>query len=135
MIQRPQTLYLLFASLINVGVFFTPVYSRAMEDPVPWIGFGLAIALTLAMIVSIAAIFLYTNRTLQLKVVKGGTYLQIIAFGSAVGVLFSMSGLGIDLWPEAIGMTLIIISLAMFWLAGRNIKADEELVQSMDRIR
>lgn len=135
MIQRPQTLYLLFAALVNLGVFFTPIYSKAMADPVPWIGFGLATSLTIVMIVSLVSVFLYKNRVLQLKSVKAATYLQIVALGSATGVLFSLGGIGIYLWPEAIGMLLIIITLLMLWLAGKNIKKDEELVQSMDRIR
>lgn len=135
MIQRPQSLYLLVAALVNLGVFFTPIYSKAMLDPVPWIGFGLATSLTIVMIISLVSIFLYKNRVLQLKVVKAATYLQIVALGSATGVLFSLGGIGVYLWPELIGMVLILLAMLMLWMAGKNIKKDEELVQSMDRIR
>ena len=135
MIQRPQTIYLFLATVINLSVFFTPLYSRAVLDPVMWIGLGLAGSLTLAMVFSLIAIFLYKNRIFQLKVVKFGTYLQIIGLGAAFGVLFSLGALRPQLAYDALGVLLIIISLVMFWLAGRGIKKDDELVKSMDRIR
>lgn len=135
MIQRPQTVYLLFATLLNVAVFFNSIYSNAMADPAEWIGYGLAISLTLALIISLAAVFLYKNRPTQLKVVKGGTYIQIVALGFGAAVLFSLGGFGVFLWQETIGVGLITLALVMYWLAGRGIKKDEELVKSMDRIR
>lgn len=66
---------------------------------------------------------------------KIGTYAQIVALGFASGVLFSMGGFGTFLLQEVLSSGLIIASLLLFWLAGRAIKADEELVKSMDRIR
>lgn len=135
MIQRPQTVYLILATLLNVAVFFNSIYSEAMADPAEWIGYGLAISLTLALVTALGSVFLYKNRPTQLKIVKIGTYIQIVALGFGSGVLFSLGGFGTFLWQETIGVILIIISLAMFWLAGRGIKKDEELVKSMDRIR
>ncbi|MDX1642473.1 MAG: DUF4293 domain-containing protein [Balneolaceae bacterium] len=135
MIQRPQTLYLFFAVLLNLGVFFNSIYSKAMADPAEWIGYGLAISLTVAMLIAFVAIFLYKNRPLQLRIVKFGIYIQIVGLGFGTGVLFSLGGFGIFLWQESIGVALLVLSLTMFWLAGRNIKKDEELVKSMDRIR
>ncbi len=135
MIQRPQSVYLFIVSLINLFVFFTPIYSRAMDDPYSWIGIVLAISLTIAMIVAFISIFLFKNRTLQLKTVKLATSIQIVAVASAAGVIFSMGGIGSYLWQEALGLLLIIVSLLLLWMAGRGIKKDNELVKSMDRIR
>ncbi len=135
MIQRPQTLYLFAAALFNLAVFFTPLYSRAMADPVLWIGWGLATSLTLAMLIAFAAIFLFNNRLLQLKVVKFATYLQIIGLGAVGGIIFSLGGFGVYLVWEAVGVFLVFLALLMLWLGGRGIKKDEELVKSMDRIR
>lgn len=106
-----------------------------MADPAEWIGYGLAISVTFAMIIAAISVFLYKNRPLQLRVVKFGTYIQIIALGFATGVLFSLGGFGVFLWDESIGVALLILSLVMFWLAGSGIKKDEKLVKSMDRIR
>lgn len=135
LIQRPQSLYLFVAALINLGVFFNSIYSKAMADPAEWIGYGLAISITLALLIALVSIFLYKNRPLQLNLVKFGTYIQIVALGFGTGVLFSLGGFGIFLWQETIGVALLVLSLVMFWLAGKNIKKDEALVKSMDRIR
>lgn len=87
------------------------------------------------MVTSIVAIFLYNNRELQLKVVKFATYIQIVAFGFATGIMFSLGDFGIHLWREGIGFGIIALVLIFLWLAGKGIKHDENLVKSMDRIR
>lgn len=135
MIQRPQTIYLILAAFLNLAVFFTPIYVESMNDPVQWIGLGLASTLTLTMVLAVIAVFLYKNRILQLKIVKGATYSEIVAFGSSTGVVFSMGGIGKFLWPELLSISLIVLCLIFLWMAGTKIKKDEELVQSMDRIR
>jgi hypothetical protein len=134
-IQRPQSIYLFLATILNLAVFFTPIYSRAVQDPIIWIGLGLAGSLTLAMILAFVAIFLFKNRVFQLKIVKFGTYLQIIGLAAALGILFSLGGLRPQLLYDFLGVVLIILALIMFWLGGKGIKKDEELVKSMDRIR
>lgn len=118
-----------------MAVFWNPIYGRAMADPATWISYGFAITVTLAILVAIISIFLFNNRSLQLRVVKLGTYFQIASLGFAISILFSMGGLGTYLWRESLGVLFIVISLGLYWLAGRGIKSDEELVKSMDRIR
>ncbi len=135
MIQRPQTLYLLAAAIFNFAVFFTSLYSRAMADPAQWIGWGLATSLTLVMLISVAAIFLYSNRAKQLTVVKSATYLQIVALAAIGGIIVSFGGFGAYLLWEVVGTLFVFLALLMLWLAGRGIKKDEDLVKSMDRIR
>lgn len=135
MIQRIQTVYLFLAAVLNISVFFTPIYRHAVNDPQAWIGVGFAISLTLSFLIAGASIFLYQNRNLQLRVVKSGTYIQIVAIGFAAGILFSLGGFGTFLWQEVLGSGLIVVALVLYWLAGRAIKKDEELVKSMDRIR
>jgi hypothetical protein len=135
LIQRPQTVFLLFSVIFNLIVFFTPLYSHAVNDPAAWIGLGFAVSLTLAMVISAASIFLYNNRVNQLRWVKMGTYIQIVSVGFAAGILFSLGGLGTFLWREVLSSGLVVLALMMFWLAGVYIKKDEELVKSMDRIR
>jgi hypothetical protein len=134
-IQRPQSIYLTLAFVFNLIVFFTPIYVRAIQDPAAWIGFGFAISLTLSALIALISIFLFKNRPKQLKVVKMGTYIQIVAVGFAAGILFSLGGFGTFLWREVLASGLIVLVLGLFWLAGSSIKKDEELVQSMDRIR
>lgn len=135
MIQRPQTIFLILTAILNLAVFFTPIYSHAVNDPAAWFGIGMALSLTLPMLIVLTSIFLYKNRSNQLKWVKMATYLQIVALGFAIGTLFSLGGFGKFLWKEVLSSGIVIFSLASLWQAGRLIKKDEELVQSMDRIR
>lgn len=135
MIQRIQTVYLALIIILNTIVFFTPIYSHAVNDPAAWIGLGLAMCLTIGLGCAGIAIFLYKDRQTQLMWTKIGTYAQITALGFAAGVLFSMGGFGTFLMNEVLSAGLILLSLLLFWLAGRSIKADIELVKSMDRIR
>lgn len=126
---------MLLAVLSNIAVFFTPIYRHAMNDPAGWIGMGFASSLTLAFLMAAAAIFLFQNRVLQVRIVKLGTYIQIVALGFTTGILFSLGGFGTFLWREVLSSGLVVLVLILFWLAGRAIKKDEELVKSMDRIR
>lgn len=133
--QRIQSLFLALSAIVNLGIFFSPIYRHAVNDPSVWISSGLAISLTAAMLISVISIFLYKNRTKQLKWVKIGIYIQIIALGFSAGVLFSLGGFGVFLWQESMSVFFLFLSLALMWRAGRNIKKDEDLVRSMDRIR
>ena len=83
MIQRIQSVFLVLATIFNLSVYFTPIYTRAMEDPQQWIGFGLAISLIVAAVLSIYSIFLFNNRTNQINWVKKAA---LLGFGiTAIG--------------------------------------------------
>jgi len=123
------------AAVINLFVFFTPIYMRAVHDPAGWIGTLFAILLTGAMIFSTYSIFLYKNRTKQLRWVKITTYFQTAVLAAAIGILFTLGGLGTFLMKEAFSVLLILVALISLWQAWRFIKKDQELVESMDRIR
>ena len=106
-----------------------------MADPSVWISYSFATIVTIALLIAAGSIFLFKDRPLQLRIVKLGTYFQIAAVGFAVSILFTLGGFGTFLWRECIGVSLLVISLGLYWLAGKGIKGDEELVKSMDRIR
>ena len=135
MIQRIQTILLSLSALLNGGVYFTPIYERAMEDPQLWIGIGLASATLIAILLTLYGIFLYADRNKQIVWVKRASFIQIVALGFAIGVLFSLGGIGTYLWDEALGTGLLGMALLSQVFALRGIKKDEELVKSMDRIR
>lgn len=135
MIQRPQTLFLVFSAISSLAVYFTPVYDKAMQDPQVWIGYGLAGVLLLGMILSIVSIFKYSDRKDQIKWVKIAMIFQLVGIGFAVGVLFSLGGIGTYLWDEALGCALAVLAILFQGLAIRFIKKDLELVKSIDRIR
>ena len=60
---------------------------------------------------------------------------QLVGIGFAVGVLFSLGGIGVYLWDEAMGSALAVLAILLQGLAIRFIKKDLELVKSIDRIR
>lgn len=135
MIQRIQTLLLVLAGIANILVFFTPIYGHAMDDPAQWIGWGLALSLTISMLASWASILKYQDRPTQITWVKIAMLLQVIAFGFGVGILLSLGGIGTYLWDEALSIGPILSGLILQYLAIHFIRKDMELVRSMDRIR
>lgn len=70
-----------------------------------------------------------------MKWMKRTMLVQVVALGWGAGILFSLGGFGVFLWDETIGILLLILALTSQILAFRNIKKDEELVKSIDRIR
>lgn len=134
-IQRIQTVFLILAALTTLGAYFTPVYTRAMEDPQLWIGWGMATSMAVAMILSLFSVTRYKDRKNQISWVKRGMIAQIIALGFCTGVLFSLGGIGTYLWDEALGTSLVGLGFICQLLGLRYIRKDEELVRSMDRIR
>lgn len=135
MIQRPQTLFLALSALLNIVVFFTPIFDKAMQDPQAWIGYGFAASLAISGLLAIASIFKYADRKEHIKWVKISMIPQIVALAFAVAVLFSLGGIGTYLWDEAIGTGIIVLALLFLGLSVRFIKKDLELVRSIDRIR
>lgn len=135
MIQRLQTVFLALAVALNIAVFFTPIFSRSMEDPQLWIGYGLTGVLVIASLLSIYSILLFKDRKNQMKWVKRAALAQVIAIGFCVGVLFSLGGIGTYLWDEALGTSFAGLAFIGQMLALRSINKDEKLVRSMDRIR
>jgi len=134
-IQRIQSIYLLLAFIADGAVFFTPLYQRATEDPNTWIGYGLTGFLVLAGAMTLINIFRYTDRNRQRRELKWAMLMQVVALAFAVGIIFSLGGIGTYLWDEAIGTGLALLALILQLLASRSITKDIELVQSMDRIR
>ena len=135
MIQRLQTLFLILAVLLTLGTYFTPVYDRAMEDPQQWIGFGLAISLAAAILLTLFSVTRYSDRKQQMSWVKRSMIVQVISVAFCAGVLLSLGGIGTYLWDEALGTGLAGLGFIFQYLGLRFIRKDEELVRSMDRIR
>lgn len=135
MIQRIQTLFLLFAAIINIVVFFTPVYTRATQDPAGWIGILFTVLLIAAIILSIYSIFLYGDRLRQISWVRLTLWIQIALFAASLAIFLTLGGVGTYLIGEALGVGLVLLAAVFIWLAARNIRKDQELVESMDRIR
>lgn len=158
MIQRVQTVYLFFAAACSAALFFFPVASflndftyqklfitglvnLAPGEPaaidrslvLPLAGVG-----AIMFILAIAAILVYKQRNLQLKLAKGGILATIVMIA---GIFFLYSPLiekKLGIIPDytgEMGIYFPLIALVFFILANRAINRDDKLVKSLDRLR
>ncbi|OCX51876.1 hypothetical protein BEL04_17895 [Mucilaginibacter sp. PPCGB 2223] len=155
MIQRIQSIFFLFASLALLALFLFPlvhginvdgvaenikidgVYQIINGQPARTVSFLMLTIITVILaIVPLVAIFMYSNRRLQLAL----AYSSILAI---IGLSFWMSqtvqgvlhGATLRTDNYGIGMLLSSISIVFLLGAARNIKKDEKLVKSADRLR
>jgi len=134
-IQRLQTVFLFMGTILNLFIFFTPIYMRAMQDPASWIGWLFSLLLAVAAGGGGYAIFLYKDRPRQLGWVRFAIVFQSAVLAAAIAILFTLGGFGSFLMREALSVVLLLLSLISFWQAYRFIKRDQDLVDSMERIR
>lgn len=135
MIQRIQSVLLLLAAILNVSVYFNTLFQHAMNDPQAWVGWGLALMLGLSALGAVGCIFLYRDRPGQIRWIGWSLVVQVTTLGYGLGILVSLGGFGPFLWDEAVGVLIVALALAAQLYARKKVRDDEELVQSMDRIR
>ncbi len=146
MLQRIQSIFLLLASASGFGLFGLPFAStpetvqsstlfadsiyNIQDNPM------LLLFFTLAGILTFAAIFLFKNRKLQIKLSQFGIISNIL--GIVVAVVFfiqdskTFQTAKID---DSIGLFLPVLFLIFAFLAIKFIKKDLKIVSSMDRLR
>jgi hypothetical protein len=157
MLQRKQTLFLLLASMLLMATWLFPIatYERAGSSfqlrssglftaegmPVSDVELKVPFHLVLSVLAAgmVVAIFLFRNRPRQMRFVRG-TYLlllAVIAFQFIVdrSVTGYLAQGGTVKTQYGITFVLPIAALVLAFLAERAIRADEELVRSMDRLR
>ena len=135
MIQRIQTVYLVLSIVLNGAMFATALFKRTVEGPQHWIWIWITVVALVSVVVSLWAIFQYSNRIQQIKIIRIAQLFQVMLLGGSFGILFSLGGIGTYLWDEAIGIVLVIAAFIAQFLAIRGIRKDEELVKSIDRLR
>jgi heme exporter protein D len=134
-IQRIQSIYFLIAALLDAGIFFNRLYVHAVSDPQQWIGTGFTSAVVMGGLLSLICIFLFFNRSRQERWSDAAIFFQTIAFGWGVGIIVTLGGYGFFLWHDAVGALMLLLSLIGILLARHNVRKDQNLVDSMDRIR
>ena len=135
MIQRIQTVYLVISIVLNGAMFATALFKRTVEGPQYWIWIWITVVALLSVVLSLWAIFQYSNRIQQIKIIRIAQLFQVMLLGGSFGILFSLGGIGTYLWDEAIGIVLVIAAFIAQFLAVHGIRKDEELVKSIDRLR
>jgi len=156
MIQRIQTFYLAIVVAACILMFFFPMATYVhdvrgtyilfvyglkylMDPPVIlefWLIFPLLAITAATGILTLAAIFLYKRRKLQVLFVSIAFFLQIIFITSVF--LFYINHFDQLLQVThsyRFGIFIPLVSLGFLILANRAIKKDESMVQSADRLR
>ena len=152
--QRIQTIFLLLAA-IALGLLFAPFMSfftvsgsqeHVQASEVGVLADGIfniqdhivfPILIVVAVLPSIAAIFLFNNRTLQLTLSRFTLVVCIIIL-LLTGVFFYLDYQLIkadSLVSGEFGLLSPVLGVIFSLLASRGIKKDEQLVKSSDRLR
>ena len=157
MIQRIQTIWLLLASLVILGLFIFPYvnytdlvglgkklfvtgeYSAVNNVSVKHQSFWLqTVATALIALLPFLTIFLFRNRKLQLNIIYF-TIILIIALGGWLYVSASqtLDLIGQSVGSQNIGVGLFLLPVAIIFLsmAIGGIRNDEKLIKSADRLR
>jgi hypothetical protein len=139
MLQRLQSVWLLFAAAFNATTFRFPFYAGDWQrDQLPNyivdLNAGTTLWFTILTIVSAAlaliTIFLYRNRRLQLRLTYLGIFLTAVLLTLYVVEIGFFNAGTVSLWA-----VFYVAILVCFILAARGILKDEKLIKSMDRLR
>jgi len=144
MLQRIQTLYILFAlAAVGSSLAFDWVTYTVNGETVSFMtdtnALVMQVLVGLSVITSIAVMARFKNRQAQMKLANVAMldmlivfvafgflhYQQIEAFGATEGL-----DLSYDIAPA-----LPIVALVLLWMAKKAIKKDDDLVRSVDRLR
>lgn len=130
MIQRIQSLFFLFSSLLSLSiVFYFPILSNDGTFLYLYDGFiYLRFLIFLSVFLSLFAIFQYKNRNRQ-RLISSLSRLMITIFYILILLIYKQ-----DNTLES-GVFLFIIPFASLFIASFFIKKDEKLVRDSDRIR
>lgn len=153
MIQRIQTLYLSVAAMsltllvIPLGGInwvwkvispeedpgSTPMSLPTIHHPIENIGEFILVIISLLL--SVTAIFLFSNRQLQLKTGRMATWTTVSALAIATYMGWRDFPESFPMLSWGPGSVLYLLGILMQNLAVRRISQDDKLVRSMDRLR
>jgi hypothetical protein len=146
MIQRIQSVYLLLVIIISALLFLIPLFrlentGSVLTAQVITTSFSITTNSFLVILncaiggIAFISVFLYNNRTAQVKACN----VNMIIICVVIGLLFYTAdtltnGMNQKAHYQA-GTYLPLLQLVFTFLAMRAIKKDEELVRSADRLR
>lgn len=147
--QRKQTLFLIGSLLAVIFCLLEPIGMAYTDkgigeaflltnlgfdgikglDPLP--AFPLFVFMAITGVLTVFGIFLYRNRKLQMKICSFAMLSDFLWY-IYYAIFFSQCYMSMHIKFAA---CLPLISCIFLWLAKKGIKADDDLVKSMDRIR
>jgi hypothetical protein len=144
MIQRIQSVYLLLATFLSVGlIFIVNLWTTIAGDKffvLDAFSFNNMILKSMAILFFVSGlfafitIFLFKNRKLQFVMGRIIILINFILLGILVYFSQNLSG-EIKISEKGIGLLIPIVVIVVISLANKAIKKDEELVKSVDRLR
>lgn len=143
MIQRIQSLLLLFSTLLSALLLYFPVYELiAVPDNVSVVTRFTIMSSALLVILnggvgilSFFAIFLYRTRNIQIRMCNLALLLSCVLIGLLFFVADTMSTSMNQKIHYLYGSYIPLIQVLIIFLAIRAIKRDENLIRSADRLR
>lgn len=159
MLQRIQTIFLALVVVLGIVFSFSPILifsgqgeslsvMNAYKTIIHFDGsseilmknMGVGVMQGLVLLVALATIFLFKNRSLQMKL--GKLNILLIALQIAAIVMYSdvvKTAIGIPVEDIVVsfkfGAVIPVLSLILTYLAIRFIKKDDNLIRSADRLR
>ena len=146
MIQRIQSIFLLLASASGFGVIAFPfattpqiVQTSALFSDARYSvndHIGLLVLFAVASALTLASIFLFKNRQVQMKLCRIAIIADVLGFVLAIILLWQDNAqMNFDTIKDGLGAYLPFSFILFGVLALRFIQKDEALVKSMDRLR
>lgn len=140
MIQRQQTLWLLLATVAGVFTFMFPfavgeklIVNTTMKERVDLVAvedFFILILTIISVGLSAVTIFLFKDRKLQIKLCLLGL---LVSIGILILYVLGMNKLLAS--TPALWAILPVAIITSYFMAFRNIRKDEKLVKSLDKLR
>lgn len=135
MIQRKQSIYLFLAAIVSgISVWVTNLWKSATEWVQAQDDLIVLLLFIISSLLSLATIFLFRNRILQMRIGRLNILLNILLIGYLAYSLSTLPG-GFSDSEKGIGLFIPFVSIVLLFIANRYIKKDEELVKSVDRFR
>ncbi len=136
MIQRIQTLWLLLASICAFATIKLPFYYGSQEVPGPTVTITpidhvvLLVFVIATALMALVSIFLFSNRSLQIKMCVVGLVLSLANLMHYFLFMKNFKTGGLSLYS-----ILSFLVPVFFILAIRSIYKDQKLLKSLDRLR
>ncbi len=143
MLQRIQSVFLLLAAIISIGLVFvfplwkaneTDVFAMNTITNMNMLIKPIGILFIISAILSLYTIFKFKNRKLQFVLNRINILLNLLLVGFIVYQTQNLSGETL-VSEKGIGSFLPIATVFLLAIANRFIKKDEDLVKSVDRLR
>ena len=141
MIQRRQTIWLLLAAITAFSYTQVPLFAGTLPDAIAknFIATENLLLFALAVLIGLmaaAAIFLYKNRPMQIKLAMFGLLGSIALIALEVWLLdkFKLDN-AVTTGSYAWGSLLPILMILFFIMAWSGIRKDQKLIKSLDRLR